>query len=411
MKTTQWKWRARTHRKGEAGQALLFYILVLGTFLLATLLFAFDLSNMWFHRQAAQTAADAACAAGAMDILVDDTTGATSQGGFTPTAGTSYTCSTTPTDSVCKYAAKNGYAGNGVSVCFPSATSSTCGVPPGVTTPPSVLAPYTYIRVDITDHVPTFFAGVLNGRTSKDVHAFSTCGVEEAAAPIPLIVLDPRSADGATLSTQGNPDLSIYGGPQQSIQVNSNAAGAVNIGGSAKIDLSLGGPGSPPTGSNLGVFGGPSTAPSGFIPGSTGNWLSPSSPISDPFSQVPAPAVPTAIGGYTTLLPGVGECPNVAIKECHVYTPGYYASGIQVKGAGGSNLALSLFEPGIYYILNGFTADSNSCIRPSTQTGDGSGGTMFYFADTNSVNVTSNSGNKCTDNKGVPIVPLFNTTS
>jgi hypothetical protein len=36
---------------------------------------------------------------------------------------------------------------------------------------------------------------------------------------------------------------------------------------------------------------------------------------------------------------------------------------------------------------------------------------MFYFADTNSVNVTSNSGNKCADNKGVPIVPAFNTTS
>jgi hypothetical protein len=36
---------------------------------------------------------------------------------------------------------------------------------------------------------------------------------------------------------------------------------------------------------------------------------------------------------------------------------------------------------------------------------------MFYFADGNSVNVASNSGNKCTDNKGVPIVPAFNTTA
>lgn len=414
MNTNKWSWKHRTHRAKESGQAMALFVLIMGAFLLGALCFAFDLSNMWFHRQAAQTAADAACAAGAMDILVDDNTGATSQGGFTPTAGTSYTCSTTPTDSVCKYAAKNGYVGSGVSVCFPTATSSTCGVPPGVTKPPSALAPYTFIRVDITDHVPTFFAGLINGGSrSKDIHAFSTCGVEEAAAPIPLIVLDPRSTDGATLSTQGNPVLSIYGGPSQSIQVNSNAAAAVNIGGSAEIDLHLGGPGNPPTGSDLGVFGGPTTAPASpkFLPGTTGGWLSPSSPINDPFSQVPAPSIPTAIGGYTTLLPGVGECPNVAIKECHVYTPGYYAGGIQVKGAGGSNLALSLFEPGIYYVLNGFTADSNSCIRPSTQTGDGSGGTMFYFADTNSVNVGSNSGTKCTDNKGVPIVPLFNTTS
>ena len=405
MKVNRWSWKPRSERAGESGQSIVFILLVMGIFLLGALCFAFDLSNMWFHRQAAQSAADAACAAGAMDILVDDTTGVTNQGGFTPTAGTSYACSSTPTDSVCKYAKMNGYTGNVVNVSFPAA-------PPGVTAPPAGLAPYTFIRVDIADPVQTFFAGLLNGSTTASVRAFSTCGVEEATAPIPLIVLDPRSTDGATLSTQGTPDLSIYGGPQQSIQVNSNAAGAVNIGGSAKIDLSSGGPGNPPTGSNLGVFGGPAAAPAGFVPGTTGSWLSPSAPINDPFAQIPAPAQPTAVGGYTTLLPGVGECPNVAISECHVYTPGYYASpGINVKGSGGGNLALSLFEPGIYYVIGGFSADANSCIRPSTQVGDGSGGTMFYFADTNSVNVTSNSGNKCTDNKGVPIVPLFNTTS
>ena len=54
----------------EAGQALLLFILVLGLFLLGALCFALDLTNLWFHRQAAQTAADSACTAGAMDLLV-----------------------------------------------------------------------------------------------------------------------------------------------------------------------------------------------------------------------------------------------------------------------------------------------------------------------------------------------------
>ena len=402
MKMNRWNWKPRSDRAGEAGQSIGFITLVLGIFLLGALCFAFDLSNMWFHRQAAQTAADAACAAGAMDLLIDDTSGVTNQGGFTPTPGTTYPCANPATDSVCKYAAKNGYTGNVVNVSFPTA-------PPGVTAPPTAIAAYPFIRVDVVDHVQTFFAGLLNGSRTADVRAFSTCGVELATAPIPLVVLDPRAADGVTLKTFGNAGVSIYGGPQQSIEVNSSAGPAVNIQGNATIDLSMGGPNT--TGSNLGVFGGPATAPGGFVPGTTGTWISPSSPINDPFAQVPAPAQPTAIGGFTVLAPGVGECPNVAIKECYVYTPGYYATGIKVKGAGGTNLALSLFEPGIYYVVNGFSADSNSCIRPSTQQGDGSGGTMFYFADANSVNVTSNSGNKCADNKGIPIVPAFNTTS
>ena len=47
----------------------MFLLLILGTFLLASVGFAVDLSSMWFHRQAAQSAADAACVAGAMDML------------------------------------------------------------------------------------------------------------------------------------------------------------------------------------------------------------------------------------------------------------------------------------------------------------------------------------------------------
>jgi Putative Flp pilus-assembly TadE/G-like len=412
MKMNRWNWKPRSDRAGEAGQSIVFITLVLGIFLLGALCFAFDLSNMWFHRQAAQSAADAACAAGAMDILVDAEGGATGKQGFT--LGTGYTCSTSSTDAVCSYAAKNGYSsnsltpGNVVSVSFPTTTAT--GAPPGVLIPPSSIAgTYPFIRVDVVDHVQTFFAGILGSGASKDVRTFSTCGVELATAPIPLIVLDPRSTDGATLSVQGTPTISIYGGPQQSIQVDSNAAAAVNIGGSAQVDLSHGGPGSPPTGSNLGVYGGPKTAPSGFLPGSTGSWLSPSSPINDPFAQIPAPAQPTTPGTVTSVVPGTHGCPVIGVASCDHYTPGYYPgpTGISISGSGGPNAVVSIFDPGIYYIVGGFNGGPNSCMRPSTDVGDGSGGTMFYFADTNSVSVDSNSGKKC------PTDPttFFNTTS
>src|SRR5215470_11268666 len=128
------RFRRKRCRSGEAGQATLFVVLILGIFLLGGLCLAFDFSNMWFHRQAAQTAADAACTAGAMDLLVDSQGGATGHQGFT--IGTAYACTTTSTDSVCSYAAKNGYhsdngaPGNLVNVSFPTSVN-------GVTAPPS----------------------------------------------------------------------------------------------------------------------------------------------------------------------------------------------------------------------------------------------------------------------------------
>src|SRR5712691_1189742 len=152
MKTNRWNWKPRSDRAGEAGQAIVFVLLVLGIFLLGALCFAIDLSNMWFHRQAAQTAADAACAAGAMDTLVDAQGGATGKQGFT--LGTPYSCTTTSSDSVCTYAAKNGYnsnnvaPGNLVSVSFP--TDAASGAPPGVLIPAtSIAGAYPFIRVDI----------------------------------------------------------------------------------------------------------------------------------------------------------------------------------------------------------------------------------------------------------------------
>jgi hypothetical protein len=151
------------------------------------------------------------------------------------------------------------------------------------------------------------------------------------------------------------------------------------------------------------------TAPGGFKPGTTGHWMPNSAPIGDPFAQIPAPAQPSnpAVPADLALSPisctsvpctvpnGTHGCPDTTCAE---YTPGYYGSGINVKNT------TAIFDPGIYYVLNGFSADANSCLRPSTAQGDGSGGTMFYFADTNSINVGANSGKKCP-------ATAFNTTS
>ena len=409
MKTHSWKFRRRSNRAGEAGQAILLYILVLSTFLLGALLFAFDLSNMWFHRQAAQSAADAACASGAMDLLVDAQGGATGHQVFK--LGQPYSCTTasstsSPADPVCWYAAQNGYNSNStnnqVSVSFPSSVI-------GVTPPPASVASTAFIRVDIVDHVPTLFAGIVGGGSTKDVRVFSTCGVEEAAAPIPLLVLNPinPSKQTSALNVQGTPDIVIWGGPQQSIQVNSSDPSAVTIAGSATIDLRSGGPNN--TGSDLGTYGGPANAPGGFLPGATGQWRL-SSPISDPFAAIPAPTIPSGPQPAVLTAPPNTTAPLVCPAPagsagCAEYSAGLYPNGICVgkscpKNPGSSctgptNTCIAIFNPGVYFIQGDFTADPNSCLRPSGGSGDGSGGVIFYFSGGGSVKVDSNSGSKC----------------
>jgi hypothetical protein len=438
MMTMPWKRRSAV-ASGESGQALLVFILILGLFLLGALCFAVDLTNLWFHRQAAQTAADSACTAGAMDLLVGAQGGATGHQGFT--TGTAFDCSSASTAAypVCKYANYNGYnssnttPGNLVSVSFP-------GAPPGVTAPPSGIAPTAFIRVDVLDRTQTFFAGLLNGTTSRDVRAFATCGVILAASPLPLLVLDPQNPvttpAQAALNVQGTPVIKIVGGPAQSIQVNSfrnaGSCGQSNCAnnlpwGTAQIDLSQGGPNQ--TGSDLGLYGGPVTAPAGFTPGTTGHWISPSAPISDPFAQVCAPGqsgCPNINGNAAppvpTLPPGVPTdaaalsppctsipcqvpyhfhgCPDTA--GCELYEPGLYVGGIAVGPGGGGVTAI--FDPGIYYTRGGLHLNSGSLVRPGTgpsyagAPGGTTGGTFFYFDNpgttTSTVDVVSNSGSR-----------------
>src|SRR5881628_757968 len=95
-------------RSREAGQVMLFTILGLGLFMIGAAAFAIDLSNMWFNRQSAQTAAVAACTAAVMDMLVGATNG-TMPAGANFTAGTAFGCNASdptpkPTSAPCQYA-------------------------------------------------------------------------------------------------------------------------------------------------------------------------------------------------------------------------------------------------------------------------------------------------------------------
>jgi hypothetical protein len=376
--------RKRSRRSSESGQALVFLVLALGLAFLAAAAFSVDMSNLWFHRQASQNAADSACTAGAMDLLVDAQGLQTGHQGFTN--GTAFNCTTGSTAAPCQYAAKNGYnssnasPGNLVSVSFPT---TVAGVPTSAI-PPSGIAPNAFMRVDVVDNVQTYFSGMLSGNRTQAVRAFAVCGLVLAQSPTPLLVLDPT---GTSITLSGTPNITIVGGPQRSIQVNSGAATAFN--GGSKIDLSAGGPNG--TGSDFGVFGGPGNNP-GVKLGTTGHYYSPSAPIADPFAQIPAPAIPTngplAKDG-TAVGSTVHGCPDTG--GCQEFAPGYYPNGINVK----NNTAI--FKPGVYYVLNGFSMDANSCAYPSNDVGDGSGGTMFYFADTDSFSVAANSGKKCPD--------------
>ena len=367
------RWRKTGSRANESGQALMFLVLALGLVFLGAGALSVDMSNLWFHRQAAQNAADAACTAGAMDLLVDAQGGATGHQGFVN--GTAFNCSTGSTAAPCQYAAKNGYnsdvTGNLVSVSFPATVP---GVPPSAI-PPAGIAPTTFVRVDVTDNIPTYFSGLLSGSRTQTLRAFAVCGVVLAKAPIPILLLNPTVS--GSLSGNGTPTIRILGGAKQSIQINSQSTSAVTFGGT--IDLSKGGPGF--NGSDLGTYGGPSTPTGTFLPGTNGTWRSPTSPISDPYAGVAAPTIAgmTAQAGPYLTGTHLNGCPDPA--GCDEYAAGYYATGIQIKNV------TAIFDPGVYY-LNGTSSggplelNANSMVRPSTvvpPAPNNIGGTIFYL--------------------------------
>jgi Putative Flp pilus-assembly TadE/G-like len=423
----------------QSGQASVFLLVILGTFLLASVGFAVDLSSMWFHHQAAQSAADAACVAGAMDMLALSNGTITSSPAFT--VGTAGDCSSSSNAALCKYAGFNGYtattsaagwgtstAGGAVAVSwtFPSAVTGVA-VNSGAT--------YPFLNVVVQEKPFTWFMGLV-GIKALALGASCTCGMPPGAPPAPIVILNPTVNAALTLS--GGPHIVIVGGPKTSIQVNSSANGSPSTNASSNAVYCNGGNGYPidtsaagPTrqGGNVAVVGGPLTnqyCGANYIMNNTTHalWKSPASVVADPYSSVPAPTLPagkvaeavtpvaTVAQGYipafdliygytfgTWVASGTDSCPNTATLQhyliysptyprnggniygnCLEFTPGYYPYGIDTTVLAGYLNDVVIFMPGVYYLNGNLNVGSATTLRNAwVGTQPSTQGVMFYF--------------------------------
>ncbi|WP_161571107.1 pilus assembly protein TadG-related protein [Granulicella sibirica] len=378
----------------QSGQAAVFLIAVLGIFLLAVFGFAVDLTNIWFHRQTAVAAADAACQAGAQDMLASSSGLALPGTGFIP--GTSSDCVSSPLATMCSYAAANSYNGTGL-VAGAASNAISWTFPPTVTGVVPGLGTYPFMQVLIAENVKTYFISLLNASHVQRLNVSSTCGVTLTKGSIPMLVLNPTLLGAFNYSLAGQ--LNIVGGPQRALQVNSTSPLAVSwlLG---MINLSAAGPNQ--TGGDVGIVGGPATAPglpagSGFQGGTTGSWKGNVLPVADPFAAIGAPTsilsiTPPSLTG-TWVAYGVDGCPNhlgqllAPTHSCLEYGPGYYPLGIDLS------LVLSttaIFKPGIYYLGGPLNSGLTNTLRVAKPSGYlQTDGVMMYFAGLSSLNLSS----------------------
>jgi len=372
----------------DSGQAAFVLVLMLGTFLLAVFGFSVDLTNVWFHRQAAAAASDAACQAGAMDLLA-------SAGGLTLpamgfTAGPVGDCVSASAATMCAYARLNGYDGAGLNSSQPSNAvsweflQSVSGVTPGA-------GSYPFIKVSITENVKTYFISLVNASHVQPITVTTTCGLTLMKGAPPMVVLHP-SMSGAFYYSGGGA-LDIVGGPTRGLQVNSTSSTAIQWFASGMIDLSRGG--ASQTGSDVAVVGGPATVPSngsstGFLGGSTGRWIGKALPVSDPFSSVAAPVsvkslAPTSTASGTWVAYGKDGCPDNTkstgnpAHACMEFSAGYYPEGIDLPNVM-NGYSTAIFAPGIYYMNGSLVASGSNTLRMAKPTGyQQTDGVMFYF--------------------------------
>lgn len=334
--------------KDEGGQAVVLVALAMSIFLLAAVGLAVDGAHLYAQRQMAQSAADAAAQAGISSIFTGSATFPT----------TKFTCSAADAApggrSPCQYAASNGFSassGDTIVIDYPGAAAA-----PGVALSPDF--PTNLLRATITRSVGTTLMRLL-GPTASSITTTATAAIVTVVAPVPILVTHPTLQQ--SFSINGTPAVTICGGPHRSIQVNSGAgAGTLSsskstaiyiAGNSYTIDLSHAGPPdtgncATGTGAELGVYGGPYSAPSNYLPGSTGKYQPGAFPIPDPLIKVPVPPRPSNTPTPSPLANGSGDCPasTPVSSPCQVYIPGLYKGGIDAKGS------TAIFKPGIYYI-------------------------------------------------------------
>jgi hypothetical protein len=328
-------------RREESGQAILLVVLAMSIFMLGLLGFTIDGSHLYAQRTMAQAAADAAAQAGMMSIF-DGTSGA--WGAHTP--GTSFTCGAGDAAAACKYA--QGMDGFNLAADTVTVTPNPSGVTvANLSSSDSV----NLLQVTVQRSVKTTLMHLL-GPSASTIKAVGIAAIVEIVSPTPILITHPTLS--GTLSLNGATGITICGGPQRSIQINSSSATA--YGGGGTVDLSKAGPADPGncttgTGADFGVWGGDFTNP-GVSLGSTGHYISPASWMQDPLAGVAAPSVPGGTpppqnGQACSVLGHCGSCSGGA-STCTEYLPGLYANGINIKNGG-----TVMFDPGIYYLQSG----------------------------------------------------------
>ena len=373
-------------RAGERGAAFLL-VMVLGIVLLGIAGLALDGGNLFVTKQRAQSAADAAAQAGAMDLYRGSGSAAASA-------------------SAIAYAGKDGFTASETDPEYPDcSTLAWCNghVTLSGETP-------NLIQVTITKQVNTIFLRVLGLRTST-IKAVGSAAITIAPQPVPVLVLHPAAS--GSFSTNGGNTIKICGGPERSIQVNSSNTASISISGGGTVDLSHAGPldngdCSAGTGADFANAGLQNPYPGNLLLGTKpGQYISPASPITDPLLGVAAPAQPAANGAISLVCGPNGSgalfrcpvaqhnCPSTLTSDttCAVYFPGYYAGGINVGGK-----TFAIFRPGIYWINHGgFQLNSNSIARmaqgaddtdPTTGTG-WSSALLIYSSPSTPVNTTN----------------------
>jgi Flp pilus assembly protein TadG len=392
--------------KDEEGQSIVIVALAMGIFLLGAVGLGFDGSNLYWQRQAAQLAADAAAQAAILSIF--NGTNVAGAGAFVDTQGTSFTCATSATSTPCSYGRLNGFGGSTidtVTVSFPADSAA-----PGVSF--SSIDPTHLVQVSVSRNVPTTLMRLL-GATVTTVNATAMAAIVDVNAPIPILIAHP-TLPGA-FATNGGILVTICGGPHRSVQVNSTSATSTTTAGGGTVDLSKAGPPDTGncmtgTGSDFGNSGGPYSAPSfTYNGGSTGSYVSRDSQIADPLAGVSAPGVPANAGTQTSLATGltykgVDTCPAYAGPHgCTVLTPGLYTGSntIDLKNT------TAIFEPGIYYVsgslgfhcksncnaIMGSVPDTTVALGGTGTTWDGTqagGGILVYNTGTGTFDIGSN---------------------
>jgi hypothetical protein len=340
-------------RRSEAGQATILLLVALSIFLIGAVGLAIDGANLYSNWQMAQAAADAGAQAGVMSVFYG--TNASGTHGFSTSAR--FTCASSDPKTPCYYSQQlNGFnnASDTVAVDFPNIGDAAVGV-------------------NVSRSVGTTLMRFL-GPSAATVTARGVAAVEDIPAAIPIIVTHP-TLTGA-LSFNGNPTITITGGPRRSIQVNSSdsASIATTSCSNATVDLHLAGP--KRDGADFGDLGGGPAPPCfTFIPG-TGHYVQPAKAIDDPLSGVDPGgawidttklAGPRAAAGQSTVSSGTDGCVQIpkGPTTCVLYNPGLYPSGIEIKDSVKNGLAL--FAPGLYYISSGgFNIDSNGSAQMAT---------------------------------------------